>query len=193
MIRIKALEEKIVNEGQVFPGNILKVGNFLNHQLDVNFIMEMGREIARLYKDCGVNKVLTIETSGIAIAFAAAYYMNVPVLFAKKNKTANVPGDAYCEKVESFTHKNVSNVIVSKEFLTEKDRVLIVDDFLAVGNALNGLINICCDAGAEIAGCAIAIEKAFQSGGDRIRERGIRVESLAIIDSMTDDSISFRK
>lgn len=193
MIHIRALEEKIVREGQVFPGNILKVGNFLNHQLDVPFIMEMGKEIARLYKDCGVNKVLTIETSGIAIAFAAAHYMNVPVLFAKKNKTANISGDAYCEKVESFTHKNVSNVIVSKEFLTDKDKVLIVDDFLAVGNALNGLINICCDAKAEVVGCAIAIEKAFQGGGDKIRERGIRVESLAIIDKMTDDSIVFRK
>lgn len=193
MIFIKALEEKILKEGQVYPGNVLKVGSFLNHQLDINFLMEIGAEIAKLYKDCGINKILTIETSGIAIAFAVAYHMNVPVLFAKKNKSKNVSGDTYCEEVESFTHKNVSKVIVSKEFLTSDDTVLIVDDFLAVGNALNGLINICESAGAKIAGCAIAIEKGFQSGGDMIRKRGIRVESMAIIESMTDDSITFRQ
>lgn len=193
MIALKALEEKILKEGQVFPGNILKVGSFLNHRLDTAFLLEMGEEIARLFEGSGINKILTIETSGIAIAFAAACKMNVPVLFAKKNKTANVSGDVYCEEVASFTHKNVSKVIVSKEFLGSDDKVLIVDDFLAVGNALNGLINICERAGAQIAGCAIAIEKAFQGGGDKIRSRGIRVESLAIIDKMTDDSIMFRK
>lgn len=193
MIVIKALEEKILKEGQVFPGNILKVGSFLNHRLDVPFIMEMGKEIARIYKDCEINKILTIETSGIAIAFAAAYYMNVPVVFAKKNKSANISGDVYSEDVASFTHKTVSKVIVSREFLSENDKVLIVDDFLAAGNALNGLINICNEAGAKIVGCAIAIEKAFQDGGEKIRYRGVRVESLAVIDSMTDDSITFRQ
>ena len=193
MIFLKALEEKILKEGQVFPGNILKVGNFLNHRLDTEFLLVMGEEIARLFKDSGVNKILTIETSGIAIAFAAACHMKLPVVFAKKNKSANVSGDVYCEEVVSFTHKNVSKVIVSKEYLTSDDKVLIVDDFLAVGNALNGLIKICETAGAEIAGCAIAIEKAFQGGGDKLREKGIRLESLAIVEKMTDDSIVFRK
>lgn len=159
----------------------------------MEFLLEMGEEIARLFADCGINKILTIETSGIAIAFAAAFHMKVPVVFAKKNKSKNVSGDVYCEEVVSFTHKNVSKVIVSKEYLSPEDKVLLVDDFLAVGNALHGLINICQEAGAEIAGCAIAIEKAFQGGGDKIRQRGIRVESLAIIESMTDKEVVFRQ
>ena len=193
MVAIKAMEEKILKEGEVLPGNILKVGSFLNQQIDTAFLKEIGKEIARLYKDSGVNKVFTIEASGIAIAVAAAYELDAPVVFAKKNKSANVSGDVYCEEVVSFTHKNVSKVIVSKEYLTSDDKVLIVDDFLAVGNALNGLIKICETAGAEIAGCAIAIEKAFQGGGDKLREKGIRLESLAIVEKMTDDSIVFRK
>lgn len=189
---MKALEEKILKEGVVLPGNILKVGNFLNHRLDVAFLCEMGKEIARLFENCGINKILTIETSGIAIAMGAAMHMNVPVVFAKKNKSKNVSGEVYCTEVVSFTHKNVSQVIVEKQFLTKDDKVLIVDDFLANGEALKGLIRICGESGAEIAGAAIAIEKGFQKGGAEIRSMGIRVESLAIVDSMTDDSITFR-
>ncbi len=189
---MKALEEKILAEGEVLPGNILKVGNFLNHRLDVEFLCEMGKEIARLFKDCGVNKILTIETSGIAIAMGAAIQMGVPVVFAKKNKSKNVSGEVYCTEVVSFTHKNVSKVIVEKRFLCEGDKVLLVDDFLANGEALKGLIGICKNAGVDIAGAAIAIEKGFQKGGAEIRSMGIRVESLAIVDSMTDDSINFR-
>ena len=190
---MKALEEKILKEGAVLPGNILKVGNFLNHRLDVEFLCEMGKEIARLFEGCGINKILTIETSGIAIAMGAAIPMGVPVVFAKKNKSKNVSGEVYCADVVSFTHKNVSQVIVEKRFLTKEDRVLIVDDFLANGEALKGLIGICREAGAEIVGAAIAIEKGFQKGGAEIRAMGIRLESLAIVDSMTDDSIIFRE
>ena len=190
---MKALEEKIREEGEVLPGNILKVGNFLNHRLDVQFLCEMGKEIARLYEGCGINKILTIETSGIAIAMGAAIHMGVPVVFAKKNKSKNVSGEVYCTDVVSFTHKNVSQVIVEKQFLSENDRVLLVDDFLANGMALKGLIGICREAGVDIAGAAIAIEKGFQAGGDEIRAMGIRVESLAIVESMTADSITFRE
>ena len=190
---MKALEEKILKEGVVLPGNILKVGNFLNHRLDVGFLCEMGAEIARLFKDCGINKILTIETSGIAIAMGAAIHMGVPVVFAKKNKSKNVSGEVYCTEVVSFTHKNISQVIVEKQYLEAGDKVLLVDDFLANGMALKGLISICREAGVEICGAAIAIEKGFQKGGEEIRAMGIRVESLAIVESMTDDSITFRE
>ena len=190
---MKALEEKILKEGVVLPGNILKVGNFLNHRLDVGFLCEMGAEIARLFKDCGINKIVTIETSGIAIAMGTAIHMGVPVVFAKKNKSKNVSGEVYCTEVVSFTHKNVSQVIVEKKYLEAGDKVLLVDDFLANGMALKGLISICREAGVEICGAAIAIEKGFQKGGEEIRAMGIRVESLAIVESMTDDSITFRE
>lgn len=190
---LKALEEKILKEGVVLPGNILKVGNFLNHRLDVGFLCEMGAEIARLFRDCGINKIVTIETSGIAIAMGAAIHMGVPVVFAKKNKSKNVSGEVYCTEVVSFTHKNVSQVIVEKKYLEAGDKVLLVDDFLANGMALKGLISICREAGVEICGAAIAIEKGFQKGGEEIRAMGIRVESLAIVESMTDDSITFRE
>ncbi len=189
---MKALEEKILREGEVLPGNILKVGNFLNHRLDVEFLCEMGKEISELYRDCGINKILTIETSGIAIAMGAAIHMGVPVVFAKKNKSKNVSGEVYCTEVVSFTHKNVSQVIVEKRYLNKGDKVLLVDDFLANGAALMGLINICREADVEIAGAAIAIEKGFQKGGEEIRNMGIRVESLAIVDSMTDSEVRFR-
>ena len=189
---MKLLEEKILKEGKVLPGNILKVGSFLNHQLDVRFLMQMGEEIARLYKDSGANKILTIETSGIPIAFAAGYYLNVPVVFAKKHKTDNLSGDMYSTVVHSYTHGTDYTVVVENSYLSENDSVLIVDDFLANGEALKGLIRICGESGAEIAGAAIAIEKGFQKGGAEIRSMGIRVESLAIVDSMTDDSITFR-
>lgn len=175
------------------PGDILKVDCFLNHRIDVPFLLKMGKEIARLYKDTPVNKILTIETSGIPIAFAAAQYMNVPVVFVKKNKSGNISDDVYSSRVASFTRKNVYDAVVSKEFLNSEDKVLVIDDFLAKGNALTGLIDIINQAGATLSGCAIAIEKGFQGGGDELRAKGVRVDSLAIIDSMTENSLSFRK
>lgn len=175
------------------PGDILKVDGFLNHRLDVPFLLEMGREIARLYADDNVTKIVTIETSGIPIAFAAAQFMNVPVVFAKKSKSQNISDNQYTVQVASFTRKNVYDVVLSKEYLSAGERVLIVDDFLAKGNALMGLMDIVNQAGAETVGCAIAIEKGFQGGGDALRAKGIRVDSLAIVESMTDSSLSFRK
>lgn len=189
---MKALEEKINREGLVYPGNILKVGSFLNHQLDVDFLMEMGKEIQRLFENEGITKIVTIEASGIAIAVAAASYMHVPVVFAKKTKTSNLNGESYVSKVHSFTHNKDYDIVISKQFITEKDCILLIDDFLAVGNALNGLIDIAGQAGAKVAGAAIAIEKGFQGGGDALRARGIRVESLALIDSMEEGKIIYR-
>lgn len=177
----------------MLPGDILKVDCFLNHRLDVSFLMEMGKEIARLYEADAVNKILTIESSGIPIAFAAAQYMNVPVVFAKKNKSGNISDDVFSSRITSFTRKNVYDAVVSKDFLGATDRVLIIDDFLAKGNALNGLIDIINQAGATLCGCAIAIEKGFQGGGDELREKGLRIDSLAIIESMTENSLTFRK
>lgn len=188
-----ALEEKILREGTVLPGDILKVDCFLNHQIDVPFLMEIGKEIAGLYSESGVNKILTIETSGIPIAFATAQYMNVPVVFAKKDKSGNISDKFYSARVESFTRKNVYDAVVSKEYLASTDNVLVIDDFLAKGNALNGLIDIINQAGAKLVGCAIAIEKGFQGGGDELRNSGVRVDSLAIVESMTDTSLEFRK
>ena len=189
---MKALEEKIDREGLVYPGNSLKVGSFLNHQLDVDFLMEMGKEIERLYKNAGVTKIVTIEASGIAIAVAAASYMHVPVVFAKKTKTSNLSGESYVSKVHSFTHNKDYDIVISKQFISNNDCILLIDDFLAVGNALNGLIDIVGQAGAKLAGAAIAIEKGFQGGGDALRAKGIRVESLALIDSMEDGKIIYR-
>lgn len=189
---MKALEEKILKEGKVLPGNILKVGSFLNHQLDVDFIMEMGREIARLFENSGVTKILTIETSGIAIAVGAAAAMHIPVVFAKKNKTSNISGDVYKTVVHSYTHGTDYTVVVEKDYLKKGDNILIVDDFLANGKALAGLFDIISQSGASAAGGACAIEKGFQRGGDQLRAEGIRVESLAIIDSMEDGNIVFR-
>lgn len=190
---MKALEEKILSEGTVLPGHILKVGSFLNHRLDVDFIMEMGKEIARIFEDAKINKIVTIETSGIAIAMGAAAIMHLPVVFAKKNKTGNISGEVYKAVVHSYTHGVDYDVVISKEFLDSSDNVLIIDDFLANGQALIGLINIVNQAGGNVAGCCCAIEKGFQKGGDSLREKGVRVESLAIIDSMDDTSITFRK
>lgn len=190
---MKAMEEKIIREGEVLPGNILKVGNFLNQQIDTAFLKEIGIEIARLYKDSGVSKVFTIEASGIAIAVAAAYELDVPVVFAKKNRSDNISGGTYTAKVDSFTHKTTNTIVVSQEFINKGDKILIVDDFLANGNALIGLCRIVEQAGAEVAGAAIAIEKGFQRGGDSLREKGLRVESLAIVESMTEDGIVFRQ
>ena len=190
---MKAVEEKILTEGTVLPGDILKVGSFLNHQLDVNFLMEMGKEIAHIYQGEQINKILTIETSGIAIAVAAAAFMKVPVVFAKKNRSSNINTDTYSVKIHSYTHNIDYDAVVSKDFLCAEDRVLIIDDFLANGQALNGLLDIIAQAGATPVGVAIAIEKGFQHGGDKLRAQGIRVESLAIIDEMTDNAIKYRQ
>ena len=189
---LQLMEEKILAEGEVLPGGILKVGSFLNQQIDVAFLRSMAAEVARLFDGCGVNKILTIESSGIAIATAVGLAMNAPVVFAKKHKTSNVDGDVYSATVHSFTHNIDNTIMVSKDYLTEKDCVLIVDDFLAAGNALKGLIALCRQAGAKIAGCSCAIEKGFQKGGDEVRAMGIRCESLAIIDEMNDTDIKFR-
>ncbi len=182
------LKEKIVKEGQVYPGNILKVDCFLNHQIDCTFLREVGKEFHRLFKDEGVNKILTIEASGIAIGTVVAQEFECPLVFAKKNKTKNIAGDVYSSSVESFTHSTTYNIIVSEKFLNPGDKVLIVDDFLAIGNALKGLIDLVKQSGAELAGCGTVIEKGYQHGGDALREAGIRVESLAIIDSMNDET-----
>lgn len=182
------LKEKIVKEGQVYPGNILKVDCFLNHQIDCTFLREVGKEFHRLFKDEGVNKILTIEASGIAIGTVVAQEFGCPLVFAKKNKTKNIAGDVYSSSVESFTHSTTYNIIVSEKFLNPGDKVLIVDDFLAIGNALKGLIDLVKQSGAELAGCGTVIEKGYQHGGDALREAGIRVESLAIIESMNDET-----
>ncbi len=188
---MKLLEERIIKDGQIFPGNILKVDSFLNHKIDVALLNKMGEEIKRLYNDCGVNKILTIEASGIGIACITAQFFDCPVLFAKKTKTKNIAADVYKTVVASFTHGVDYEVIVSKNFLGEGDNVLIIDDFLAEGNALLGLIDLCEQAGAKVAGCAIAIEKGFQNGAKRVMEKGVRVESLAIVESMDEKGVTF--
>ena len=184
---MQLLIDRILKDGKVFPGNILKVDSFLNHQMDINLLQSIGEEFHRLYKDCGITKILTIEASGIGIACFVAQSFGVPLLFAKKSKTKNIASDVYTSRVESYTHSTVYDIIVSKEFLNEDDTVLIIDDFLAKGQALLGLINIVGQAGAKVAGAGIVIEKGFQDGGKLIRSKGIRVESLAIVKSMTDD------
>lgn len=189
---MKALEEKILKEGTVLPGHILKVGSFLNQQLDVDFLMEMGREIARLYADCGVTKVLTIEASGIALAVAAAAAMHVPAVFAKKHQSGNVSGEVYTAKVHSYTHNTDNTIVVASEYIRSTDNVLIIDDFLATGEALAGLMDLVSQAGASLAGVATGIEKGFQGGGDKFRAQGVRVESLAIVDSMEVGNLVFR-
>lgn len=188
---MKALEEKIAKEGKVYPGNVLKVDGFLNHRIDITLLMQMGEEIARLFSADSVTKILTIEASGIAIAVAAAQYMQVPVLFAKKSKSKNISDDVYSAEVESFTHGGVCTVVVSREYLSAGERVLIVDDFLANGQALRGLSTIVRSAGATVVGAAIAIEKGFQGGGDALRAEGMRIDSLAVIKSMDDNKITF--
>ena len=187
------LEEIIVKDGIVKEGNVLKVDSFLNHQMDIPFINELGKEFKRRFADAPITKILTIEASGIGIACLVAQHFNVPVVFAKKAQSLNLDGEMYCTKVQSFTHKRVYDVILSKKFLSTEDHVLIIDDFLANGCALQGLMEIVKESGAVLEGAGIVIEKGFQNGGDSLREQGIRVESLAIVDSMTDDSVSFRK
>lgn len=185
---MKALEEKICKDGKVYAGNVLKVGSFLNHQIDVPFLTEIGKAFYDLFKEENITKVLTIETSGIAVAYPVAECFCVPVLFAKKNRTKNLAGDCYVAHIHSYTHGNDYEARVEKEFLTKRDTVLIIDDFLANGCALEGLLDICAQAGARVAGCGIVIEKAFQEGGNRLRKRGVRVESLARILSMDPDT-----
>ncbi len=189
---MKLMEEKILRDGKVLPGGILKVGSFLNQQIDTALLKEMGNELVRLFGDCGVTKVLTIEASGIAIAAAAGMALNVPMVFAKKHKTSNVDGAVYTSHVHSYTHNTDYTIVVSTDYLLPGDKVLLVDDFLANGKALNGLIDLVHQAGAEVVGVSAAIEKGFQGGGDALRAKGIRVESLAVIDSMGDTSITFR-
>lgn len=190
---MKELEEKILREGTILPGGVLKVGSFLNQQVDIDLMRDLGNEIARLFKDAGATRILTIESSGIPIALSTGFVMNLPVVYAKKNRTSNISGDCYSAKVHSFTHGVNNNVLVTREYLSPDDRVLIVDDFLAHGSALNGMIEICNQAGAAVVGCAAAIEKGFQLGGDELRKRGYRVESLAIIEEMNDTEIVFRE
>ena len=189
---MKLLKERILKDGIVKPGNILKVDSFLNHQMDIDLLNEIGKEFKRRFADCPVTKILTIEASGIGIACIVAQYFHVPVVFAKKAQSLNLDGDMYTTKVESFTHKRVYDVILSKKYLGPEDHVLLIDDFHANGCALLGLIDIVKESGATLEGAGIVIEKGFQKGGDDIRNMGVRLESLAIIDSMTDDALTFR-
>ena len=181
---MQLLEDRIRRDGVVRDGGVLKVDSFLNHQMDVVFFSELAKEFERLYHNCGVNKFLTIEASGIGIACIVAMHFHVPVVFAKKSQSINLDGEMYVAEVESFTHKCKNQVIVSKKFLSPDDHVLIIDDFLANGYALQGLISIVHDAGATVEGIGIAIEKGFQIGGQVIRNLGYHLESLAIVDSM---------
>jgi xanthine phosphoribosyltransferase len=190
---MRALEEKIEREGTVLPGNVLKVGSFLNQQIDTAFLKEMAVEVKRIFSGVEITKVLTVEASGIAFATAVALELGVPMVFAKKHPSANVSGEQYAAAVYSYTHKTTYNITVSKSYLSKEDKVLIADDFLANGNALKGLIGIVEAAGASVAGCCAEIEKGFQGGGDELRQAGYRVESLAIVDRMDDDgTIAFR-
>lgn len=191
---MKLLEERIRKDGTVKAGNVLKVDSFLNHQMDIDLFNEMGKEWAHLFADRKITKILTVEASGIGIACVAAQHFHVPVVFAKKSQSVNIYGEVYSTKIESFTHKRVYDVIVSKKFLHPEDHILIIDDFLANGCALEGLIDIVNKAGASVEGVGIAVEKGFQKGGDLIRSKGIRVESLAIVESMDDKTgeITFR-
>ena len=188
---MKLLEERILKDGVIKDGAVLKVDRFLNHQMDVELFSEMGKEWARLFAGENVTKILTIEASGIGIACVAAQHFGVPVVFAKKSKSKNIAGDVYTTRVESFTHGRVYDVMVSKQFLNAGDRVLLIDDFLANGAALKGLIDLVEAAGATVVGAGIAIEKAFQPGGDTIRAMGIRVESLARIKRMENGELEF--
>ncbi len=191
---MKLLQERILRDGNVKNGNVLKVDSFLNHQMDIGLFNEIGKEFKRIFDGLKINKILTIEASGIGIACITAQYFNVPVVFAKKAQSINIDGAVYSTKIESFTHKKTYDVIVSKKFLNPEDRILIVDDFLANGCALAGLIDLVRSAGASVEGIGIVIEKGYQKGGEMIRSMGVRLESLAIVDSMNaeDGSIVFR-
>lgn len=192
---MKLLEERILKDAVVRAGNVLKVDSFLNHQMDINLFAQMAKEWKRRFAGKHINKILTIEASGIGIAAIVAAEFQVPVVFAKKAKSINLDNDNYCTKIQSYTHGNMYDVIVSKKFLTKEDHVLIIDDFLANGCALMGLLELTQKAGATVEGIGIAIEKGFQKGGREIREKGIQLESLAIVESMDDitGEIMFRK
>ena len=190
---MELLKQRIIKDGRIKPGNIVKVDSFLNHQMDVALLGEIGKEFARRFADQPVTKILTIEASGIGIAaIAALHFGNVPVVFAKKAKSKNLDGDLYLSQVESFTRGTVSEIQVSKKFITRDDCVLILDDFLAHGKALLGLIDIVKQSGARLAGCGIVIEKGFQEGGQTLRDMGVRLESLAIIDRADENGFVFR-
>lgn len=191
---MELLKQRILKDGVVKAGNVLKVDSFLNHQMDTGLFTEIGKEFKRLFEKDNVTKILTIEASGIGVACITGQYFNVPVVFAKKTQTKNIDGEVFTSRVESFTHGRVYDIIVSKKFLRPEDRVLLIDDFLAKGSALAGLCSLVLDAGATLVGAGVVIEKGFQEGGELIRGRGIRVESLAIIDAMDDKtgSITFR-
>ncbi len=191
---MKLLEDRILKDGHIGADNVLKVDSFLNHQIDVNFVCELGKEFYRLFKNENITKILTIEASGIGIACLAAQYFGVPVVFAKKTKTINIYSDTYNATVHSYTHKRDYDIVVSKEFLSKEDNVLIIDDFLAKGSALTALLMLIEKAGAKTAGAGIVIEKAYQGGGNLVRDMGIRVESLAKIKSISKkDGIVFCK
>lgn len=185
---MELLKERIRRDGKIKAGNVLKVDSFLNHQMDIKLFEEIGKEFRRRFADVEVNKILTIEASGIGIACVVAQYFDVPVLFAKKTKTKNIAGDVYTSQVESYTHGRVYDIIVSKEFLGKGDKVLLIDDFLANGKALEGLAALVRESGAELVGAGIVIEKGFQVGGKILRDGGLRVESLAIVDSMDEEA-----
>lgn len=191
---MKLLEDRIRKDGVVKEGNVLKVDSFLNHQMDVSFFYEMGKEFKRLYEGTPINKILTIEASGIGIAIIAGLHLNVPVVFAKKSKSSNISDDVYSTVIHSYTHNCDNNVVVSKQYLNAEDHVLIIDDFLANGCALEGLIDLVNQAKGTVEGIGIAVEKGFQEGGDRLRSKGYRVESLAIVESMDPETgeITFR-
>ena len=190
---MKELENKILTEGRVLNGEVLQVGGFLNQMIDTPFTVRMAEEVASAFSDCAVTKVMTIEASGIAFGFAVARELNVPLVFAKKSRTSNVDGDLLSAPVHSFTHGNDYKATVCADYVSSDDRILIVDDFLANGEALRALCKIVRDGGASVVGCAVQIEKGFQGGGDKLRSEGVRVFSLAVIDSMDENGIVFRK
>lgn len=188
---MKLLEQRILQDGRVLEGNILKVDNFLNHQIDPELFMAMGEDFFQHFKDKGINKILTLEVSGIAVAFAAATFFKVPVVFAKKSESLTLSDDVYASKVNSYTKQKVFDIRVQKNFLTSEDKVLIIDDFLAMGEALGGLVDLCEQAGAEVMGMGIAIEKNFQPGGQKYRELGYDVYSQAMIEAFVDGQVKF--
>ncbi len=190
---MELLERAIEQKGKVLPGNVLKVGSFLNNQIDVRLSVEMGKAIHAHFANCGVNKILTVEASGIGLACITAQFFDCDVVFAKKSKTANVEGEVYTAGCYSYTHKVMNTLMVPKEYLSAGDNVLVVDDFLAVGGAVNACRELISQAGAKLAGVAIAIEKGFQEAGDKLRAEGVNLLSLAIVDSMEDGKIVFRK
>ena len=190
---MELLKQRILKDGVVKPGNVLKVDTFLNHQMDIALINEIGKEFRRRFADCPVTKILTIEASGIGIAAITAQYFDVPMLFAKKAQSINLDGEMLTTRVASFTHQKTYDVVLAKKFLSPEDHVLLIDDFLANGCALMGLIELVRGAGATVAGAGIVIEKGFQDGGRKIRDMGVRLESLAVIDSMSDSGLTFRE